>query len=221
MHELREHYRHSLDELQRELLALGAMADEAIKRAAWALRNGAVGEAQALIKADDRIDEATSALVDHATRLIATQGPVAGDLRLISAYMQCAGEFERISDYAEGICKVVVRAGGKLADPLPGPIEEMFHAARSMLSHARDALVLHDPTLNLRLKADDDHVDALYEQFIHTTTAVMRRDPDFIPNGIYLLWVGHNLERIADRATNIAEYVEYIVRGTISSRPDE
>jgi phosphate transport system protein len=90
-----------------------------------------------------------------------------------------------------------------------------------MLSHARDALVLHDPTLNLRLKADDDHVDALYEQLTHTTTAVMRRDPDFILNGIYLLWVGHNLERIADRATNIAEYVEYIVRGTISSRPDE
>ncbi len=220
MHELRENYRHDLDELQRELLALGMMADEAIKRAAWSLRNGAVGEAQALIKADDRIDEATAALVDHATRLIATQGPVAGDLRLISAYMQCAGEFERIGDYAEGICKVVVRAGGKLADPLPDPIEEMFHAARSMLSRARDALVLRDPTLNLRLKADDDHVDALYEQLTQATTAVMRRDPDFVLNGIYLLWVGHNLERIADRSTNIAEYVEYIVRGTISSRSE-
>lgn len=218
MPELREHFQHSLVELQRELLALGMLADEAIKRSAWALRNGAVGEARALIKSDDQIDDATAALVEHATRLIATQGPVAGDLRLINAYMQCASEFERIGDYAEGICKVVVRAQGKLADPLPGVVEDLFHEARSMLSRARDALVLRDPTLNLRLKADDDTVDALYEQLLATTIAVMQRDPDFIEHGIYLLWVGHNLERIADRATNIAEYVEYIVRGTISSR---
>ncbi|MFV9507928.1 MAG: phosphate signaling complex PhoU family protein, partial [Oscillochloridaceae bacterium umkhey_bin13] len=112
MRDLREHYRHDLNELQRELLALGTLADQAVQRALWALREGARGVAQAVIEADDELDDAADALVQHATRLIATQGPVAGDLRLLSAFMQCANELERIGDYAEGIAKLVLRLNG-------------------------------------------------------------------------------------------------------------
>lgn len=216
---LRDHYRHELDELQRELLALGQQADNAVRRSIWALRQGALGEARALVEADDRIDEAAEALIQRATQLIATQGPVAGDLRLVNAFIKCADELERIGDYAEGIAKVVLRIGGAPPGGVPETLLAMAEDARAMLSKALAALVSRDPAINLHLKAEDDKVDAGYEQLLAQLTAQMERDPAMVQTGTYLLWVGHNLERIGDRSTNIGEYVEYIVRGVVSSRP--
>lgn len=216
---LREHYRHELDELQRELLALGHMCDKAVRRSIWALRQGALGEAQALIDADDAIDAAADFLTQHATQVIATQGPVAGDLRLVSAFIQCADELERIGDYAEGIAKVVLRLGGAPPGGVPDTLLTMAEDARAMLNKALDALVARDPAINLRLKHEDDRVDAGYDRLLADLTALMQCDPSMVQTGTYLLWVGHNLERIGDRSTNIGEYVEYIVRGVISSRP--
>jgi phosphate transport system protein len=220
MSRLRENYRHELSEIQRELLALGRLADEAVRRALWALRQGAVGEAEAIIRGDNVIDTASEELTHRAMRIIATQGPVAGDLREVSAYIQCGGELERIGDYAEGIAKLVVRSGGRLAAELPPEIELMAGEARSMLGQALDALVALDPAINLRLKEHDDKVDNAYDQLLAGLTAAMQADPAMVVPGTLLLWVGHNLERIADRATNIGENVEYIVRGEISSRKD-
>jgi phosphate transport system protein len=219
MRTLREHYRHELDELQRELLALGHMCENAVRRSIWALRQGALGEARALIDADDGIDAAADFLTQHATQVIATQGPVAGDLRLISAFIQCADELERIGDYAEGIAKVVLRLEGVPAGGVPPTLLTMADDARTMLGKALEGLVSRDPAINLRLKEEDDKVDAAYDQLLAEMTAAMERDPAMVQTGTYLLWVGHNLERIGDRSTNIGEYVEYIVRGVISSRP--
>ncbi|HMQ33251.1 MAG TPA: phosphate signaling complex protein PhoU [Chloroflexaceae bacterium] len=218
MAELRERYRYELDELQRELLALGQLCDQAVRRAVWALRQGAVGEARAIIGDDDRIDDAADALTQHATRVIATQGPVAGELRLVSAFIQCADELERIGDYAEGIAKVVLRLDGAPAGGVPATLLAMAEDARAMLNKALDGLVARDPAINLRLKEEDDRVDAGYERLLGELTAQMERDPAMVQTGTYLLWVGHNLERIGDRSTNIGEYVEYIVRGVISTR---
>ncbi|NTW00072.1 MAG: phosphate signaling complex protein PhoU [Oscillochloris sp.] len=218
MNRLRQNYRHELVELQRELLALGRMADESVQRAFWALRQGAVSEAEAIIRSDDILDAATEELTHHAIRVIATQGPVASDLREVSAYLQCSNELERIGDYAEGIAKLVVRSGGHLGTELPPEIELMANEARAMLGQALDALVSLDPTINLRLKEHDDSVDNAYERLFTILTATMQDDPAMVLPGTLLLWVGHNLERIADRSTNIGEYVEYIVHGQISSR---
>ncbi len=220
MSRLRENYRHELNELQRELLGLGRMVDEAVKRALWALRQGAVREAEAIIRSDDAIDAASEELTHHAMRIIATQGPVAGDLREVSSYLQCAGELERIGDYAEGIAKLIVRSGGQLVPALPPAIDQMAAEARAMLGQALEALVAQDPAINLRLKEHDDTVDDHYERLLAEITAAMQADPQMVLPGTMLVWVGHNLERIADRATNIGEYVEYIVRGQISSRGD-
>jgi phosphate transport system protein len=209
-----------LGELQRELLALGRLADESVRRALWALRQGAVGEAEAIIRADNTIDTATDELTHHVMQIIATQGPVAGELREVRAYLQCGSELERIGDYAEGISKLVVRSGGRLVAELPPEIDLMAAEARSMLGQALDALVALDPTINLRLKEHDDLVDNAYDQLLARLTAAMQADPAMVVPGTLLLWVGHNLERIADRATNIGENVEYIVRGEISSRKD-
>jgi phosphate transport system protein len=219
MSELRENYRHQLLELERELIALGRMADGAVRRAVWALGQGAVGEAEAIIRGDDAIDDAADALTQHAMRVIATQGPVAGDLRMVSSFIQAADELERIGDYAEGIAKLVVRFGGPVPGGVPAPIDAMAAAARAMLNKALDGLVSRDPSINLRLKSEDDVVDAAYDELLAATTRQMERDPAMVAPGTYLLWIGHNLERIGDRATNIGEYVEYIVRGVKSERP--
>lgn len=220
MSQLRENYRHELAQLERELLALGAMCDRAIKRAIWALHQGAVGEATAIIRADDAIDDAADAIGQHAMRVIATQGPVAGDLRLLGSFIQAADELERIGDYAEGIAKLVVRFAGPPPGGVPAQIDTMAEAARAMLARALDGLVSRDPSINLRLKDEDDLVDAAYEELLATLTKTMEQEPAMVAPGTYLIWVGHNLERIGDRATNIGEYVEYIVRGVISTRPE-
>jgi phosphate transport system protein len=219
MGKLRENYRHELIELERELIALGRLCDTAIRRALWALRHGAIGEANAIIAGDDAIDDAADALTQHAMRLIATQSPVAGDLRLVSSFMQAADDLERIGDYAEGIAKITLRFGGPVPGDLPTQIDIMADAARAMLAKALDALGSRDPAINLQLKIEDDVVDDAYDQLLANTTAMMQTDPAMVTPGTYLLWVGHNLERIGDRATNIGEYVEYIVRGEKSERP--
>lgn len=216
---LRENYRRELDELQRELLALGRMCDQATRRAIWALRQGAAGEARAIIAADDAIDDAADALTQHATQVIATQSPVAGELRLLSSFIQCADELERIGDYAEGIAKVVLRLDGVPAGGIPPTLLTMAEDARALLNRALEALVARDPAANLRLKDEDDKIDAGYERLLAELTALMESDPAMVQPGTYLLWVGHNLERIGDRSTNIGELVEYIVRGVVSSRP--
>jgi len=218
MSQLRDNYRHELIELERELLALGKLSDTAVRRSLWALQQGALGEAQSIIHGDDVIDDAADALMQHAMRVIATQGPVAGDLRLVGSFIQAADELERIGDYAEGIAKLVLRFGGPVPGGVPAPIDTMAKTARAMLAKALDALVSRDPSINLQLKDEDDVVDAAYGQLLATLTRVMENDPTMVTPGTYLLWVGHNLERIGDRSTNIGEYVEYIVSGVKSSR---
>ncbi|MCS6880013.1 MAG: phosphate signaling complex protein PhoU [Oscillochloridaceae bacterium] len=210
---LREHYLHRLAELEREWIALGRMADEAIRRALWALKQGALEEARAIVRRDKAIDEATDALVQHAIEIIATQGPVAGDLRLVSSFMQGAVELERIADYAKGIATVVLRLGGPSPGGVPEAIEHMAALTRKMLNEALEALIARDPSINLRLKQEDEAVDAAYAQLFDAQIERMERDPAMVRPGTFLLWIGHNLERIGDRATNIGEYVEYIVRG--------
>jgi phosphate transport system protein len=218
MSTLREHYHHELSELQRELVALGEMCTLSVRRAVWALRQSAVSEAEALVTADDQIDAAAEQVTQHATRVIATQGPVAGDLRLVSAFIRCADELERIGDYAEGIARVVIRLGDLPPDGMPATLLTMAQDAGAMLERAVAGLSARDPALNLQLQQDDDRLDAAYEQLFAELTALMQSDPAQVQTGTYLLWVGHNLERIGDRATNIGEHIEYIVRGSVSSR---
>jgi phosphate transport system protein len=112
----------------------------------------------------------------------------------------------------------VLRFGGPVPGGVPAPIDTMAKTARAMLAKALDALVSRDPSINLQLKDEDDVVDAAYGQLLATLTRVMENDPTMVTPGTYLLWVGHNLERIGDRSTNIGEYVEYIVSGVKSSR---
>jgi phosphate transport system protein len=215
MQPTRERYQHELALLERELHALGLAADEAIKRAVWALHQRATREAQAIIRDDETLDDAAAALMEHALRVIALQGPVASELRLVSSLLHFARELERIGDYCKGIASLVMRFADLPAIELPPQIDQMAAEARSMLKEALDALVQRDADVRRRLKERDHVVDNLYETLLQSTVATMQADPALVLPGTYLLWVSHNLERIADRATNIGKYVSFIVEGKL------
>jgi phosphate transport system protein len=219
MTHISEKYQHELDELRRELKQLATLVDEAVHQAAWALANNATGEAKAIIKRDDDIDELALTLQEHALRVMALQGPVASDLRLVSSILHHARELERIGDYAKGIAVLTIRLEPLAKLPLPNELSTMFAESRTMLKDSLAAIDTQNADIGLQLKERDDVVDQAYDAVFSQILASMQSDPQFVLPGTYLLWIAHNIERIADRTTNIGEDVEYLLRGTITKRP--
>jgi phosphate transport system protein len=171
-------------------------------------------EAARRVAADDRrIDQAQYALEEHAVAIIATQQPVASDLRLLIAAIQAASELERIGDYAKGIAKIVIRDAGQPFVDIPIALSRMAEQALAMLDNALDAFFRQDATAAWQLEAADNRVDELMQAVQTKLLAGMQRDPTATYRAVDLLIVAHNLERIADRTTNIAERVIYLVRG--------
>jgi phosphate transport system protein len=126
-----------------------------------------------------------------------------------------ARELERIGDYCKGIASLVLRFADLPAIELPNELDQMAKESRAMLKEALQALAQRDGSIRTRLKERDKVVDELYETLLQTTVASMQADPTLVLPGTYLLWVSHNLERIADRATNIGKYVSFIVEGRL------
>ena len=211
---IRTHYAHDLADLQRRLLWLAETVEQAIVRAVWALMNADAAAARRVIAGDTTIDSLRYDLEEFALRLIVRGQPLAGDLREISAFMALAAELERIGDYAEGIAKIVLRRAALPDLEVPATLNEMARAAREMLQQALRALVERDAAAVERLERADDTVDQLYRQLTADLMALMREEPLQIEAALYLLWVAHNLERIADRTVNIAERAAFVATGT-------
>jgi phosphate transport system protein len=153
-------------------------------------------------------------LEDKCVDLIATQQPVASDLREIVATLSIVRDLERIGDYAEGIGKIVLMHGD---EPLVRPliyVPQMAAKAVSMLRRSLDAFVQRDAQTARVICGEDDEVDKLYDEAYHDLLNRMIKDPSVVTRATYLIWSLHNVERIADRATNIAESVVYLVTGT-------
>jgi phosphate transport system protein len=202
-------------ELQDEMLALGSMAEKAIARAVEALTTRHVMTARQVIGDDDLLDEKRTQIERQALLLIATQQPVASDLRTIAAVMTVATELERIGDYAEGIAKICIDIAGEPALPPITIIPRMADRARDMLDRSLEAFIGRDVEAAKRIWNEDDHIDALYDQVYHELLAFMISDPATINRATRLLWASHNLERIADRVTNICESTVFMVLGQI------
>lgn len=212
----RERYEQQLRELENELLRMGALVEASIGRAIQALKEQNIEAAREVIRADDVIDHAQYALEEKALILIATQQPMARDLRQISAAISIASELERMGDYAEGIAEITVRSAAKpLLKPLVD-IPRMAGLAQQMLRAALDCYTHQDVVAARKLGADDDDVDDLTSKVQRELIGYMVADPAVIEQAISLLYVAHNLERIADRATNIAERVIFMVTGQIT-----
>ncbi len=199
--------------LQDEVLMMGGMVEKSIARALDSLTRRDLEAAEQVIREDDYIDRKRFDIEEHCIDLIATQQPMAGDLRILISIMHITVELERMGDYAEGIARINVLMGD---EPLLKPlidVPRMAEKATSMLRRSLDAMVNRDTLTALQVCSDDDDVDALYDQIYRELLLFMIQDPSTIQRATYLLWVAHDLERIADRATNVAERVVYMVTG--------
>lgn len=210
----REGFHKRIKELEQDVLQLGETVITAVNRSVEALKNLDAGQARRVVENDAQVNKKRWALEDKCVDLIATQQPVASDLREIIAVLSIVRDLERIGDYAEGIGKIVLMHGDQ---PLVKPlvyVPQMTEKAVSMLRRSLDAFVKRDAALAREICTEDDAVDALYDQAYHDLLSRMIENPSVITRATYLIWAAHNAERIADRATNIAESVVYLVTGT-------
>ncbi len=199
--------------LQEELLAVGSMVEKAIANSVDGLKRRDLDLSRQVVQDDAIVDASRYDIEERCVNLIAKQQPMATDLRTIIAILQIVGELERMGDYASGIAKISLAMGN---DPPIKPlidIPRMADKASLMLRRSLESLVNRDIVAAQGIRADDDEVDALYDQIYRELLTFMLEDPRTITRATYLLWVAHDLERIADRATNIAKRVIYLVTG--------
>ncbi|HAA95618.1 MAG: phosphate signaling complex protein PhoU [SAR202 cluster bacterium] len=212
---VRADFDRSLEELQGEVVALGEMVEKAILKAMDALDRRDMGIAYEVVDEDDLIDEKRFELEEKSIDLIATQQPLAIDLRTLLAVLHIAVELERMGDYAEGIGKICMIIGDDVRVEIPPQLPQMAQMSVAMLRRSLRALVERDTDLANEVWDSDDEVDALYDRVCHQIFVDMGKDPHIIEASTHFLWVAHDLERIADRATNIAERVIFLVTGKV------
>ena len=202
-----------LNILEQEVGLLAGDVESAITRAVDSLKRRDLTVSQQVVDEDDYIDQKRFDIEDRCVDLIATQQPMARDLRAIIAFLHIAVELERMGDYAEGIAKISLMMGD--APPLKPLIDipRMAEKATKMLRDSMDSLISRDLVKAHQVCQADDDVDQLYDQVHRELLLFMIQDPQAIQWATYLLWVAHDLERIADRATNIAERVIFLVTG--------
>tara|TARA_B100000676_G_C17953073_1_gene773166 strand:+ start:345 stop:1010 length:666 start_codon:yes stop_codon:yes gene_type:complete len=199
--------------VQEEIIQLSSMVEKAIYKSVDALKKRDVKASQQVIEEDDLIDLKQQALEERCIELIALESPIAGDLRILISAMMIANELERMGDYAEGIAKISVSMGN--LPPLKPLIDipRMADKAAVMLRDSTQAFITRDVDLAHKVVESDDEVDDLYDQVYRELLTYMLEEAGTIQRATYLLWVSHDLERVADRATNIAERVIYLVTG--------
>lgn len=201
--------------VQDEMLLLGSLAEQAILNAVDALRRRDITAAKAIANEDRKINDKHFAIENHILIILATQSPLARDLRMLAAMLEIITELERIGDYAKGIAKVAARLAD---DETPIPIREistMADKATSMLHRALGAFVSEDLAAAYAIPREDDEVDELYITIYRKIVQNMIKNPDTIDHTNQILWVIHNLERTADRVTNICERIVFIVSGEL------
>ncbi len=199
--------------LKDDVLILGSMVDKAIARSVDALKRRDRNESELIISDDMKINRKRFDIEEKCLLLLATQQPMASDLRVIAAAMHIITDLERMGDHAEGIAKINLMLGD---EPLIKPLVDipaMADQARDMLRRSLDAFVTRDVEGAKALATEDDKVDALYNRVYHDLLDIMIQDPSTISRATRLLWAAHNLERIADRITNICERIVFMVTG--------
>ena len=202
-----------LTNLMDELLSLGSMVQKSLLLSLDALNTRDLKLSKKVIAADDEIDSKAVEIEEKCIDLMATQQPLAGDLRTIVTLMLVSTELERMGDYAEGIAKIGLRIGEEaLLKPLID-IPRIGDLASNMLRLSLETLVSRDVEGAKQVILMDDDVDALYNQIYRELVLMMIENPKNIQRATYLLWVAHDLERIADRATNISERTIFMVTG--------
>ncbi|MCQ3953818.1 MAG: phosphate transport system regulatory protein PhoU, partial [Chloroflexi bacterium] len=211
---IRKTFESEIQQVKDEVILLGSMVEQAIVGSVEALKKRDIKAAEQIIAADKEINKKRFAIENQLMILIATQQPMAHDLRLLASTMEIISELERMGDYAKGIANINVRMGAeKLLKPLID-IPRMAEKGVSMLHRALTAFVNEDVEAAKAIPLEDDEVDALYNQIYRELMIFVIEDPKNIERVNWLLWVAHNLERVADRVTNICERTIFIATGS-------
>ncbi|NLE89355.1 MAG: phosphate signaling complex protein PhoU [Dehalococcoidales bacterium] len=210
---MRKNYERALKALQDEVLVMASMVEKSIMRSIEALKNRDLELARQIIADDEAINNKRFDIEEQCVELIATQQPMAVDLRIIIAILNMLVDLERIGDHSEGIAKITIMVGDE--PPIKPLIDlpRMAEKACQMLREAMDAFIGRDVALAKKICDDDKEVDALYEQVFRELLIIMAENPKTIKRATRLIWVAHNLERSADRITNICERVVFIATG--------
>jgi phosphate transport system protein len=202
-----------LQHLQGEVLALGNLVEEALVQSVETLKRRDFVGSRRLIAGDRAINERRYAIEQDTMTLIATQQPMAGDMRLLAAILEIVTELERMGDYAKGIARINLMIGEQ---PLVKPLIDlpaMARKARDMLHAALVAFIERDVQAARSIPQGDDEVDGLYNQVYRELICFILEDPQVIEQANHLMWAAHNLERTADRVTNLCERVVFAVTG--------
>jgi len=211
--EMRTTYHKKLREIQDDILVMGSMVGKAILRSIDTLKNKDVELAHQIIADDQKINNLRFSIEEKCIELIATQQPMAGDLRIIVAILNITTEIERIGDYAVGIARITIMIGD---EPLIKPlidIPRMAEQTSDMLRRSLDAFINRDAEAAKKISTEDDLVDHLYDQVFRELLVFMAEDPKTITRATRLMWAAHNLERAADRVTNICERIVFVITG--------
>lgn len=203
-----------LRELRAQLLELASLAERAVQRAIDALVTRDFELAQQVIDDDGSIDRLRFTLEERCYELMATQQPAAGDLREVMTTLSLVTELERIADYAKGIARLSQRLLNAPVPPDLVGLPEMGREVRRILRGSLDAYVERNADMAHAVVVQDQPIDRRYQSIFHHLLDFMGDDAATRTSGTYLLWIAHNLERIADRATNIAERVVFLTTGT-------
>lgn len=211
--EMRTVFRKKLREVQDDVLAMGSMVEKANTRSIEALKKRDLDLARSIVADDVKINKKRFEIEEECIQLIATQQPMAVDLRAIISVLNIITEIERIADHAEGIAKIVIMIGDE--PPLKPLIDipRMAQKVNDMLHRSLDAFINRDVDAARQITTEDDEVDHLYNQVFRELLTFMMEDPRTITRATRLVWVAHNLERSADRVTNICERVIFLVTG--------
>lgn len=202
-----------LQQIRDDMLRLGSLVDQAIDWATTALVERDASLAQRIIDADKELNNLRYKIEDDCVHVLATQQPMASDLRMLVAALNVAMNLERMGDHAEGMAKMLVQEGADAVGELVIDLPRMADMGRRMLRLAMDALVEGDVEKANEAARMDDDLDVMYKQMFGDLINQMVNDELPASRGTYQLWAAHNMERIGDRVTNICERVEFATTG--------
>ena len=211
--EIRTNFHERLREIQNEVLVMGSMVEKAVIRSVEALKKRDLALAKQIIAEDVEINNKRFGIEEQCVQLIATQQPMAKDLRTLICVIHIISELERIGDHAEGIAKIVIMVGDEPPLKPLVDIPRMAQKTADMLRRSLDSFINLNADEARKIAGEDDEVDDLYNQVFRELLVFMAEDPRTITRATRLIWVAHNLERSADRVTNICERIVYIVTG--------
>jgi phosphate transport system protein len=210
-----KHLERDLENLQRDVLAMGASVEEVIYKAIRALQERDADLAESVVEGDGSIDELENRIDEECLKILALHQPVATDLRRVAAVLMINTDLERMADLAVDIAE---RAAVLVAPPrvaIPSELQRMADMTTVMVRDCLNAFVNHDARQARQVIRLDDEVDRLNAAIIREIVGAMQRSPDHVEPNLSLFSAVRHLERIADHATNIAEDVVYLVEGEI------